>query len=82
MVALRGAVEALPMETLKQEKGKERLEPAGEVREWELSGDRKVKLRADMEELVHQEVLLVLKEKKNSFAWSPKDIQGIRNHDS
>ena len=41
MVALRGAVEALPIETLEQEKGEDKPEPAGEVHEYELYGVRR-----------------------------------------
>ena len=76
-MALRGVVEALPIDTLKKEKGEDRPEPAGEVHEWELSEGKKVKLEVEKEESLHQDILLVLNEKESSFAWSPKDILWI-----
>ena len=53
MVALSGAVEALPMDTLEQEKREDRPELVGEEREWEFSKGKKVKLGANMEKLLH-----------------------------
>ena len=49
----------------------------GEVREYEFFEGKKVKLGTNMEESVCQEVLLVLKEKENSFARSLEDIQVV-----